>query len=158
MKSRAALLIPCMAGFLSSALFAGAAGAQTPAAQPNAEPPPAERRIIDVGRREFDANCASCHGRDAKGKGPMADLLRRSPPDLTQLARNNGGILPINQLYESIEGGKVAAHGSRDMPIWGRDYRVRDAEYYGEMPYDAEALVRARILSLVEYINRLQAR
>lgn len=88
----------------------------------------------------------------------MADLLRRSPPDLTQLARGNGGILPINRLYESIEGGKLAAHGPRDMPIWGTDYRVRDAEYHGEMPYYAEALVRARILSLVEYINRLQAR
>ena len=154
MNCRAA---PLVAGLLWPALTAGAAHAQTSPAQTNAQPP-GQQHVIDVGRREFDANCASCHGRDGKGKGPMADLLRRSPPDLTQLAKGNGGILPINRLYESIEGGKVAAHGPRDMPIWGMDYRVRDAEYYGEMPYDAEALVRARILSLVEYINRLQAR
>lgn len=154
MKSEATLLI---AGVLSSGLIAGRADAQTAPAQANAQPP-GQQRIIDVGRREFEANCASCHGRDGKGKGPLVDLLRRSPPDLTQMAKANGGILPINRLYESIEGGQVAAHGTREMPIWGTDYRVRDAEYYGDLPYDAEALVRARILSLLEYINRLQAR
>lgn len=148
---------PLIAAFLAPALVAGAALAQAFPAQANAQPP-GQQRIIDVGRREFDANCASCHGRDGKGKGPLVELLRRPPPDLTQLAKANGGILPINRLYESIEGGKVAAHGPRDMPIWGTDYRIREAEYYGEMPYDAEALVRARILSLVEYINRLQVR
>jgi hypothetical protein len=44
------------------------------------------------------------------------------------------------------------------MPIWGRDYRLRDGEYYGEAPYDADAMVRGRILALLEYLNRLQAR
>jgi hypothetical protein len=44
------------------------------------------------------------------------------------------------------------------MPVWGRDYRIKDAEYYADMPYDAQAVVRTRILSLLEYINRLQVR
>jgi hypothetical protein len=52
----------------------------------------------------------------------------------------------------------VAAHGSRDMPVWGRDYRIKDAEHYMDAPYDAQGLVRARILSLLEYIYRLQAK
>jgi hypothetical protein len=42
------------------------------------------------------------------------------------------------------------------MPVWGREYRIKDAEYYGEVNYDSTALVRARILTLLEYINRLQ--
>ncbi len=113
---------------------------------------------VDVGQREFEASCASCHGVDGKGRGPIVDLLRRSPPDLTQLARKNGGILPVARMYEVIDGTGVPAHGSRDMPIWGQAYRIRDAEYYGEVPYNAEGLVRARILSLAEYISRLQVK
>jgi hypothetical protein len=44
------------------------------------------------------------------------------------------------------------------MPIWGRDYQVKAAEYYMDVPYDAEAYVRTRILALVDYLNRLQAK
>ena len=45
------------------------------------------------------------------------------------------------------------------MPVWGRAYRIMDSEYYYDTEYDAKALVRApRILSLLEYINKLQVR
>jgi len=112
----------------------------------------------DLGKREFDNNCASCHGVTGKGNGSLGEFLKRSPPDLTMLAKKNNGVLPMSRMYEVIEGSNVPSHGSRDMPIWGRDYRIKDAEYYGDVNYDAEALVRARILSLLEYINRLQVR
>ncbi len=142
--------------FFAGLVFCSSMLALPPAAAQGAAPPTAQR--VDPGKREFDSNCASCHGVDGRGKGILVEFLRRSPPDLTQLARNNQGILPINRLYEVIDGRNVPAHGSRDMPVWGMDYRIRDAEYYGELPYDPDALVRARILSLVEYISRLQAR
>jgi len=134
--------------------------AQAAAAQAGVTDSPREQslRRWDWGQREFESNCAACHGRDAKGKGPLNDLLRKPAPDLTQLAYRNQGVLPMARLYEVIEGGSIAAHGSRDMPIWGRDYRIRDAEYYIDSPYDPERLVRARILALLEYINRVQAR
>jgi mono/diheme cytochrome c family protein len=112
----------------------------------------------DVGKREFEANCASCHGMDGKGRGPLVEFLRKSPPDLTQLTKTNQGVFPMNRLYTTIEGENVPAHGSRDMPVWGRDYRQKDAEYYMDAPYDAQGLVRARILSLLEYIHRLQVK
>jgi hypothetical protein len=44
------------------------------------------------------------------------------------------------------------------MPVWGRDYRIKDAEYFMYAPYDAQGLVRARILSMLEYIHRLQVK
>ena len=113
---------------------------------------------IDPGKREFEARCASCHGVSGKGNGTISDLLRRSPPDLTQLAKSNGGILPMERLYQSILGESVAAHGSRDMPVWGMVYRTDAADYYGEVPYDPDGYVRTRVLSLLEYISRLQAR
>lgn len=113
---------------------------------------------VDLGKREFEARCASCHGVTGRGNGSISDLLRHSPPDLTQLARRNGGILPVDRIYDSITGDAVKSHGSRDMPVWGMVYRTDAASYYGELPYDPEAYVRARVLALVEYISRLQAR
>jgi mono/diheme cytochrome c family protein len=112
----------------------------------------------DLGKREFEANCASCHGINGKGHGQFVEFLRRSPPDLTLLAKNNQGVFPMNRLYEVIDGSHVPSHGTRDMPIWGQVYRIKDAEYYGEVPYDPAAMVRGRILALLEYIHRLQAR
>jgi mono/diheme cytochrome c family protein len=116
------------------------------------------------GKREFDSNCAACHGMDAKGRGPVAGFLTKNPPDLTLLARGNGGVFPMDRLYRAIdgrdlpEGSQAGPHGSREMPIWGRDYRLRDGEYHGDTPYDPDAMVRGRILSLLEYLNRLQVR
>jgi mono/diheme cytochrome c family protein len=130
--------------FLSTAL------AQTPTTP--------QRVPRDFGKVEFESACASCHGTNGKGNGPLVSLLRRSPPDLTLLAKNNQGVFPMNRLYEVIDGEGVPAHGSREMPVWGRAYRLMDAEYYFDTEYDAKALVRARILALLEYLNKLQVR
>lgn len=112
---------------------------------------------VDMGKREYDNNCAACHGSSGKGNGPYAELLRKSPPDLTMMAKRNGGVFPMSRAYEVIEGAGVG-HGTRDMPIWGQDYSVKAADYYMDVPYNPEAYVRTRILALVEYLNRLQAR
>jgi len=116
----------------------------------------AQTKAVDFGQREFQAHCASCHGRDGKGYGPIADLLRKAPADLTVLAKNNGGIFPMSRVYDSIVGDDVKAHGARDMPIWGQVYRIRAGEHYVDSYYDPDAYVRIRVLSRVEYINRLQ--
>ena len=113
---------------------------------------------VDPGKREFETRCASCHGISGKGNGSISDLLRHSPPDLTQLARRNGGILPVERIYDSITGDAVQSHGSRDMPVWGMVYRTDAASYYADIPYDPDTYVRARVLALIEYISRLQAR
>lgn len=112
---------------------------------------------VDLGKREYMNNCAACHGESGKGNGPYNDLLKRSSSDLTQLAKKNGGVFPVSRVYEVIEGGGVG-HGSRDMPVFGMDYKVKAGEYYGDMPYDPEVYVRGKILSLVEYLNRIQAK
>lgn len=113
---------------------------------------------VDLGKREFEANCASCHGTNGKGNGPVVEFLKRSPPDLTTLVKRNGGVFPVSRMYETIEGANVPSHGTRDMPVWGADYRIKAGEYYGEVPYDSDAYVRTRILALIEYISRLQER
>jgi hypothetical protein len=92
-----------------------------------------------------------------KRGGAYADFLKRSPPDLTTLTRRNGGVFPISSVDAVIEGAGQS-HGTRDMPIWGQDYRVRAGEYDVDVPYDPEIYVRGRILALAEYLNRLQAK
>lgn len=140
-------MVPMLVTTLT-ALLCGAAFSQTSA-------PP---RPSDFGKREFESNCASCHGVSGKGNGPLVELLRRSPPDLTLLAQRNQGVFPINRLYAVVEGGDLPAHGARDMPVWGRAYRLEDAQYYMDAPYNSDVLVRTRLLALLEYINRLQVR
>ncbi len=92
------------------------------------------------------------------GDGSVVELLKRSPPDLTPLSRKNGGVFPIDRVCQTIEGGTVTAHGSREMPIWGRDYRIQGAEHDMDVPYGPEAYVRTRLLWPVEYLSRLQVR
>jgi mono/diheme cytochrome c family protein len=113
---------------------------------------------VDFGKVEYETNCAVCHGVSGKGGGPYTELLKRSPSDLTTLQKRNGGIFPMARVYETIEGGAVAEHGTREMPIWGREYSIKAAQYYMDVPYNQEAYVRARILTLVEYLSRIQAK
>ena len=116
----------------------------------------AEKR--DLGQQEYEANCAVCHGRDLRS-GAYVDFLKVTPPDLTQLAKKNGGAFPFGRVYEVIDGRQsVRAHGPRDMPIWGRDYQILAGEHYVDVGYDAEIFVRGRIFSLIDYLNRMQVK
>lgn len=113
----------------------------------------------DIGKREYTNSCALCHGADGKGGGAIVDLLKKSPTDLSTLSRKNGGVFPVQRVYMVIDGREqVAVHGERDMPIWGRRFAVEDAPAHDEYPFDAEALVRSRILALIDYLNRLQVK
>jgi mono/diheme cytochrome c family protein len=116
----------------------------------------------DPGKREYENSCALCHGKDGKGTGAINDLLKKSPPDLTTLAKRNKGVFPVDRLYTVIDGREIIReHGDRDMPAWGDRYSsdaVKAAEYYMDVPYDAEMFARSRILSLIDYLNRIQVK
>jgi mono/diheme cytochrome c family protein len=112
---------------------------------------------VDVGKRDFDSNCAVCHGTSGKGNGPYAPYLKSALPDLTTLARRNGGFFPMAKVYETIEAAGTG-HGSRDMPVWGKVFSVEAADYYFEVPVNLDAIVRGRMLTLAEYVNRLQVK
>ncbi|MGB9114721.1 c-type cytochrome [Bradyrhizobium sp.] len=111
----------------------------------------------DPGKQEFEANCSVCHGMDAKGNGFLGASLKVVPPDLTVLAKNNGGVFPADRISSVIDGrAEIATHGTRDMPIWGTRYAVNAADHFFDAPYDQEAYIRAHILILVDYLNRVQ--
>jgi len=105
-----------------------------------------------VGRDLFQFYCATCHGVDGRGKGPTAASLRPPTPDLTSIARLNGGAFPSARIEAFItgdEGRMPAAHGSPDMPVWGPIFRSLDR---------SDARTRVRIGNLVAYIESIQAK
>ena len=44
----------------------------------------------DLGKNEYQAKCANCHGPEGRGNGPYSDLLSMSTPNLSTLTKNNG--------------------------------------------------------------------
>ena len=71
------------------------------------------------GRTAYLENCASCHGLDAKGDGPMARGLTTAPPDLTMIASRNGGVFPTDQVMSTIDGLDRGEHFNAAMPEFG---------------------------------------
>ena len=126
----------------------------------------AQAEDVDIGKSEFQSSCASCHGADARGKGPLSDQLRTPPADLTVLAKKNNGVFPANAIYQTIDGTKtLPAHGSREMPIWGERFNpIVNLPHYVDPFYwekagpdqKPEVVVRKRILSVVDYLSRIQ--
>src|SRR5437867_13052073 len=72
----------------------------------------------------FKTYCGSCHGKSAKGDGPLADALRFRPADLTLIAKRNGGKFDADKVYRMIDGREsVKGHGGTDMPVWGDAFK-----------------------------------
>ena len=116
---------------------------------------------FDAGKYEYQSSCEACHGQDGKGKGPFSAQLKVPPADLTVLAKKNNGVFPEMSVYEVIDGRQaITGHGTRDMPIWGRRYTVEQIQIQQALRnypyYDPEATVRVRILSLIDYLYRIQ--
>ena len=140
-----------MKGYWAKTLAIGAIAIATPLI---AGSPP------DIGKMEYEHNCAVCHGIEGKGNGPYAGIIETKMPDLTTLQkRTPSGVFPFNRVYEMIDGRtEVAGHGPRDMPIWGKEYDAKAAEYYFDYPgkHSYEGYIRGRILALVNHIYMLQ--
>jgi len=108
--------------------------------------------LVDAGRADFLRYCASCHGVDAHGKGPVAETLRTPPADLTRIAKRHGGKLPAGEIAAFIDGRTmVSAHGTREMPVWGRILGEKIAEGTTE-----DEVARGRIDALVAYLMTIQ--
>jgi mono/diheme cytochrome c family protein len=113
-------------------------------------------RAETSGKQDFEQNCASCHGKDGKGRGKALYVIPGiKPPDLTRLGKNNGGVFPAAQVYQSIDGRSgIPAHSRIDMPFWGTTLQEQGKEFTPE----SEAKVKARISNVVAYIKSIQER
>jgi len=107
----------------------------------------------DVGRGRllYVHHCASCHGVNGDGRGPVAPQLKTAPTDLRFLALRYGNPLPEDRIASFIDGrADIAAHGPRDMPIWGEQVWKYPE---GKGP---SWQVTSRIADLVAYLQSIQ--
>jgi len=96
--------------------------------------------------------CASCHGEQGRGDGPVAAAFKTEMPDLRLITRRHGGKFPSDQIERIIDGRyTLLAHGTRNMPVWGR-------EFFNNEPGnpDAERATQLMISRLLEYVQTLQ--
>ena len=130
-------------------IFAIAAGLSAiVAAQESNEQAFLSNNHLTDGAELFRLYCASCHGVDGRGDGPAAGAMKRQPPNLTTIARRNGGKFPDARVEHIIDGYEVAAsHGSRDMPVWG--------DFFHDMQRD-DARLKLREHNLTQYIRSIQ--
>ena len=103
------------------------------------------------GARLFAQHCASCHGADGAGNGPMADRFRQRPPDLTMYTARNGGVFPSERVARIVDGRDVPSHRDREMPVWGEAFRSSPT---GLSPDE----VKARIAAIVGHLEAIQRR
>ena len=103
------------------------------------------------GKHLYMTYCASCHGADGQGAGPAASAFKREPTDLTTLARMCG-TFPVAVVMSAIDGRRyVAAHGSREMPVWGE----RFAGELADEPYPQRTTL-FKVREIAEYLATIQ--
>jgi mono/diheme cytochrome c family protein len=112
---------------------------------------PQETKLIDSiqGVDLYKTYCATCHGLDAKGRGPMAASLKTPPSDLTRIAIRNRGVFPIMRVQKIISGEEQPSpgHGTREMPVWG--------PIFSKVTHDVD-LGHVRIDNLARYLRDIQ--
>jgi mono/diheme cytochrome c family protein len=111
-----------------------------------------DQQSIVRGRELYLRYCAACHGKDADGRGPVAEDLKASPSDLRYLGERYGMPLPVGTIARFIDGRQdIAAHGPRTMPVWGRRfYDIWTTHQAGEEDFQSQ------IREIVSYLNAIQ--
>jgi mono/diheme cytochrome c family protein len=134
---------------LSAALLLAAAG---PALGAGPESSKHAVNESNPGYQAYRENCGACHGVFADGNGPVAQFLDPKPANLTKLYKRFGSPLAKAQLLSVIDGrDMVRAHGTSEMPIWGR-------HLYQSIPPapGKEALKRGTLQIIIDYLQTIQ--
>jgi hypothetical protein len=75
--------------------------------------PAPKQPSIASGQETYLKYCASCHGKDAKGDGPAAFVLRTPAPDLTTLSKRHENKYPAGYVSVVLTFGKSFARMDR---------------------------------------------
>ncbi|NOD61924.1 MULTISPECIES: cytochrome c [unclassified Ruegeria] len=106
-----------------------------------------------IGEELYMHYCATCHGIDATGQGPMASVLVVQPSDLTSLS-GEGGVFPTARVVARIDGrDPLVSHGS-PMPVYGPYFDGQDTSM--KTPQGQPILTSQPIVDLVAYLETLQ--
>ena len=143
-RSRPRRLAICLV--LVAVLTAPSGVVSQPAVDPDGKSPEPSRGAV-----LFRLHCASCHGAEARGDGPIARHLETRPPDLTRIAARRDGRFPPQEIERLIDGRlPLESHGPSEMPVWGLSFRQPDRLE------DQEEEIWLQIRQLVRYLRTLQ--
>ncbi|WP_205520449.1 cytochrome c [Tropicibacter sp. Alg240-R139] len=99
-------------------------------------------------------HCATCHGIEATGQGPMAGVLMIKPVDLTQLEQD--GVFPVERVVKRIDGrDALVSHGS-PMPVYGDFFEGQDVAIKTQT--GQPLMTSEPIVGLVDYLRTLQVK
>jgi len=84
--------------------------------------------------------------------------LKRKPANLTVLSKNNNGVFPTSEVHDFIVGTReIAAHGTREMPVWGYVFMFRPGAFAGPfVPLRTPQQVEDKVNLLVDYLKSIQ--
>ena len=117
---------------------------------------PAVSQSAERGTEYYMQHCATCHGLDARGNGPMAGVLLVQPSDLTTLNARNDGVFPTIRVVMRIDGrDPLVSHGS-SMPVYGQFFE-QGADVAIKAPSGQPILTSEPIVDLVAYLQSLQS-
>jgi hypothetical protein len=79
----------------------------------------------------------------------MARILKTPVPDLTKIAKRNGGAFPLERVENIIAGTESGGlgHGTRQMPVWGPLF----SEIMSDRDYG-----KVRLYNVAKYLESIQ--
>jgi mono/diheme cytochrome c family protein len=106
------------------------------------------------GATSYRKYCATCHGIEATGQGPMAGVLIIKPANLTTLAQGNNGVFPTDRVVGRIDGREpIVSHGS-PMPVYGDFFEGNDTAL--KAPSGQPIMTSAAIADIVAFLQSVQ--
>tara|TARA_R110002094_G_scaffold188440_1_gene163691 strand:- start:1353 stop:1748 length:396 start_codon:yes stop_codon:yes gene_type:complete len=113
----------------------------------------AQAQDAEAGAALYDNYCATCHGLEGRGKGPMAPALLLQPPSLRDLTARYGAF-PTARVVARVDGrDPLVSHGS-PMPVYGPFFEGDDTALKAET---GQPIMTSRpIVDLVAYLRAIQ--
>lgn len=115
---------------------------------------PVAAQDAESGAEIYLEHCATCHGIEASGQGPMAGVLLVQPVDLTKLTAGNDGVFPTERVVKRIDGrDPLVSHGS-PMPVYGFFFEGDDTPV--KAPNGQPILTSKPVVDLLAYLQSIQ--
>lgn len=115
---------------------------------------PALAQDVAEGESLYRTYCATCHGLDADGNGPMGPALILRPTNLTKLQAENDGVFPLVRVIKRIDGrDPLVSHGS-PMPVFGDYFEGQDVAL--KTKAGQPIMTSMPVADLVEWLESIQ--
>ena len=108
-----------------------------------------------VGKTLYLDYCVACHGREARGDGPIAANLDQPVPDLTLIAERNGGTFPKARVMSVIDGYTRVREGNVTMPEFGAELQAGSLVMY-DSGDGRPVPTPSKLVALAEYLETIQ--